>query len=101
MRHIYKFPLQTWVGSPQQISLMKGSKFLNFRFQQGTFFGEQPAMWFLVPSIHEVAPSNDMEIRTFILRFTGDTSHDNETYLGMEFDHNGLVYHLFEITNES
>lgn len=92
MYKIYKYELKEG-GFPQQLLMVRGAEFLNFRYQH-SLFGEGPVIWALVPD--DLAP-DDTEIRTFILHFTGDTVQDNEFYLGSDISQDGLVWHLFEI----
>lgn len=92
MNLIYKYKIGP---DTQVLNILKDAKFLSIHLQQG-----EPHMWFLFDN----ANAFHQEERIFRTVGTGwrwDPEPD-EKYLGtFVLDHDGLVFHVFELPNAS
>jgi hypothetical protein len=92
---IFKYALEGDLGTPIPVLMNRSSYILTFKVQDSSY-GDLPAIWAVVDD----SMSDDTDLRTFILYFTGDTVLDSDRnydeYIGTDIDKNGLVWHCFE-----
>jgi hypothetical protein len=98
MRRILKYVLEGDIGTPIPVLMNKNSYILTFKVQDSAF-GDLPAIW----AITDTFDTDNTDLRTFILRFTGDTVLDSDLmydeWVGTDIDKHGLVWHCFEQIN--